>query len=284
MLIDAPVFTCRVPADVDELKHVRHALRHWLARQDVAEALQDDVTLAVGEACTNAIEHAYIDRDRATVLVDIAMPARRMARRDRDDGLTRRIEALDPRDQIAGLDEWCRRLDEDHRAERGSVRPQNVERVAHDLGRRRVGARQRRRTHEGRLAAPRPSSGRDVGIVRAAHDPVPGACRATRCQACRPDGATDERYPADLAQVLAFDADASGTCRHEEQDRSALVGDYVSQARTSVAIRSVADPGSKCASMNRRRAASVSAGSGGSSSAAWMSPPVLTGRATPAST
>jgi FixJ family two-component response regulator/anti-sigma regulatory factor (Ser/Thr protein kinase)/putative methionine-R-sulfoxide reductase with GAF domain len=48
-----------LPAEPEALITARRALRNWLAEVGVdAEALYD-ITLATGEACTNAIEHAY---------------------------------------------------------------------------------------------------------------------------------------------------------------------------------------------------------------------------------
>jgi PAS domain S-box-containing protein len=66
--LDTPAFTCRIPADSSELATVRRILRGWLDRQNVSTPTQDDILLAVGEACTNAIEHAYRD-DRAIGIV-----------------------------------------------------------------------------------------------------------------------------------------------------------------------------------------------------------------------
>jgi anti-sigma regulatory factor (Ser/Thr protein kinase) len=62
-LTTAPASTDRLaltfPAQPEALITARRALRNWLAEVGVdAEALYD-ITLATGEACTNAIEHAY---------------------------------------------------------------------------------------------------------------------------------------------------------------------------------------------------------------------------------
>lgn len=62
-LTTAPVSTDRLaltlPAAPEALITARRALRNWLSEVGVdAEALYD-ITLATGEACTNAIEHAY---------------------------------------------------------------------------------------------------------------------------------------------------------------------------------------------------------------------------------
>jgi anti-sigma regulatory factor (Ser/Thr protein kinase) len=54
-----PDLLLRLPADPEILSHIRQMLRRWLratgAHPDEIAAL----TLAVGEACANAIEHAY---------------------------------------------------------------------------------------------------------------------------------------------------------------------------------------------------------------------------------
>ncbi|MGQ4616006.1 ATP-binding protein [Nocardia sp. R7R-8] len=47
------------PAEAVQLAIVRHALREWLARCGMAAAPAYDVLLAVGEACTNAVEHGH---------------------------------------------------------------------------------------------------------------------------------------------------------------------------------------------------------------------------------
>jgi anti-sigma regulatory factor (Ser/Thr protein kinase)/putative methionine-R-sulfoxide reductase with GAF domain len=49
----------RFPADPHAMAAVRQALRRWLAAHDVGTADVAAITLACGEACANAIEHAY---------------------------------------------------------------------------------------------------------------------------------------------------------------------------------------------------------------------------------
>jgi len=49
----------RVPAVRSELVTLRRALRRWLSALDVSTDLRDDVITAAGEACANAVEHAY---------------------------------------------------------------------------------------------------------------------------------------------------------------------------------------------------------------------------------
>ncbi|GAJ80211.1 hypothetical protein NBRGN_024_00770 [Nocardia brasiliensis NBRC 14402] len=46
-------------ADAAQLPVVRNALRDWLSRSAMTADQQMDVVLAVGEACTNAVEHGH---------------------------------------------------------------------------------------------------------------------------------------------------------------------------------------------------------------------------------
>jgi anti-sigma regulatory factor (Ser/Thr protein kinase) len=41
------------------LSHVRRALARWLAARDVDKRIAAEITIAVSEACANAVEHAY---------------------------------------------------------------------------------------------------------------------------------------------------------------------------------------------------------------------------------
>jgi anti-sigma regulatory factor (Ser/Thr protein kinase) len=47
------------PADPKVLAEIRRILRRWLRYQGVGDSQTQEITLAVSEACTNAIEHAY---------------------------------------------------------------------------------------------------------------------------------------------------------------------------------------------------------------------------------
>lgn len=49
----------RWPADAGVLRVVRHVLRRWLAKWSVGDDAAYDITAAVQEACTNAVDHAY---------------------------------------------------------------------------------------------------------------------------------------------------------------------------------------------------------------------------------
>jgi anti-sigma regulatory factor (Ser/Thr protein kinase)/GAF domain-containing protein len=54
-------FDVEVPARPAELATLRRRLRLWLTRRGASTEEVDDVVLGVGEACNNAIEHAYED-------------------------------------------------------------------------------------------------------------------------------------------------------------------------------------------------------------------------------
>jgi anti-sigma regulatory factor (Ser/Thr protein kinase) len=49
----------RIPADPRELANIRRVIRRWLRRRGAGDDDTDEITLAVNEACANAIEHAY---------------------------------------------------------------------------------------------------------------------------------------------------------------------------------------------------------------------------------
>jgi anti-sigma regulatory factor (Ser/Thr protein kinase) len=56
-------FELEVPADPAETPRIRHRLRGWLARRRFDVLTAAEIVLAVSEACSNAIEHAYGDRE-----------------------------------------------------------------------------------------------------------------------------------------------------------------------------------------------------------------------------
>jgi serine/threonine-protein kinase RsbW len=58
-----PVDTLRieVPATADRLAQIRRRLLAWIAPLGVPDAVVADIVLAVNEACTNSVEHAYPD-------------------------------------------------------------------------------------------------------------------------------------------------------------------------------------------------------------------------------
>ena len=54
-----PVFRHAFPARPEELRIARDAARNWLEQHGVRGRRAHDVVLALGEACANAVEHAY---------------------------------------------------------------------------------------------------------------------------------------------------------------------------------------------------------------------------------
>ena len=67
----SPRFHRRFPAHAEQLRALRASMREWLDERGVATPLQHTVLLAVGEACANAIEHAYSDTRPGDVRVDM---------------------------------------------------------------------------------------------------------------------------------------------------------------------------------------------------------------------
>jgi PAS domain S-box-containing protein len=59
------------PADPGELRKLRATLRTWLDERQVGKSARTGLVLAVGEACTNAVEHAYPDGQGGNVEVEI---------------------------------------------------------------------------------------------------------------------------------------------------------------------------------------------------------------------
>ena len=57
-------FELELAAETDNVPLVRHALRGLLEASGVAEERISDITLAVTEACANAVLHAYPDDER----------------------------------------------------------------------------------------------------------------------------------------------------------------------------------------------------------------------------
>jgi anti-sigma regulatory factor (Ser/Thr protein kinase) len=52
-------FEIRIPARIEELRRLRHALTRWLEGQGTPSDVGADVALATHEAAANAVEHAY---------------------------------------------------------------------------------------------------------------------------------------------------------------------------------------------------------------------------------
>jgi anti-sigma regulatory factor (Ser/Thr protein kinase) len=65
-----------LPADPKVLAEIRHLLRRWLRHHGATDAETLEITLAVSEACTNAIEHAYSPAPAHFTLTASAGPGR----------------------------------------------------------------------------------------------------------------------------------------------------------------------------------------------------------------
>jgi anti-sigma regulatory factor (Ser/Thr protein kinase) len=61
-----------LPAQPRVLKNIRHSLRRWLSGVGASPYVIDDVLIAVGEACTNVVDHAY-RTERGTVHVHLGL-------------------------------------------------------------------------------------------------------------------------------------------------------------------------------------------------------------------
>jgi anti-sigma regulatory factor (Ser/Thr protein kinase) len=86
---DAPWLTLRFPALADELAPARRRFAAWLDRHGVGPDLRDELTMAVNEACTNAIEHGYRDVEPGPVLLETHLEGDTIAIRVRDWGVWR---------------------------------------------------------------------------------------------------------------------------------------------------------------------------------------------------
>jgi PAS domain S-box-containing protein len=71
-------FYLTFPAEPGELRKLRALMRDWLDERDITASTQDAVLLATGEACSNAIEHAYRGRPAGQVKVEITETADHM--------------------------------------------------------------------------------------------------------------------------------------------------------------------------------------------------------------
>jgi len=65
------------PGRPEELRDLRAAMREWMDDQAVEGPVRDALLLAVGEACANAVEHAYREGVSGDVQVDISEDADR---------------------------------------------------------------------------------------------------------------------------------------------------------------------------------------------------------------
>jgi anti-anti-sigma factor len=93
-------FAVSIRGDAEELRELRHDLRAWLAGIGAAPGEAHDVLLAVGEACSNAIEHAGAETE-ATIDVRAHLKGRELCVSVSDRGIWRTASA--PADRGHGL-------------------------------------------------------------------------------------------------------------------------------------------------------------------------------------
>ena len=176
----------------------------------------------VGDVERAGQEHlGSLGADGAEPLVgrQLVMPGRGMGgRHAHDPGPTGGVEPLDGPDQVLGLGQGRRRLDEDDRPEPCAGLAQGLEGVDRHIDRRRRRGRQRRWSLEWRLGAPGPGGGGDGRIVRAADHAMRAAVQPGRGQPGRPGRTTDERDATDRDEVLAGHPLAAAARRDQEED------------------------------------------------------------------
>ena len=78
-------------------------MRSWLAEQQVDAAEQHDLLLTVGEACSNAVEHAYHGTTPGEVEVEIARTEGGLVARVRDFGRWREESPDEDRGRGRGI-------------------------------------------------------------------------------------------------------------------------------------------------------------------------------------
>lgn len=64
-----------MPATADQLSEIRRRLFAWLEPTGVSSAVAADIVLAVNEACTNCIEHAYRDIEPGLIEIEASVEA-----------------------------------------------------------------------------------------------------------------------------------------------------------------------------------------------------------------
>jgi PAS domain S-box-containing protein len=79
----------RITADSGQLARLRSDLRGWLEEHTLPTRLQGDVLLGIGEACTNAIEHAYQGVTEGSIDVEITHHREHVTARVTDHGTWR---------------------------------------------------------------------------------------------------------------------------------------------------------------------------------------------------
>lgn len=89
-------------ATADELAVIRHRIAGWLRGAGVPDTYAGDVVLAVNEACTNSVEHAYRGHDVGTMLIEVEVVGGEVHVRVADSG-SWKTPAADPGSGGRGL-------------------------------------------------------------------------------------------------------------------------------------------------------------------------------------
>ncbi|SCX55688.1 Anti-sigma regulatory factor (Ser/Thr protein kinase) [Klenkia marina] len=92
-----------LPADAAALSAVRRAVGRWLAGAGVAPDVVGALQVAVGEACANAVDHAYPEDEPGPMLVRVARGADGRVVAEVSDRGTWRTPDADPGDRGRGL-------------------------------------------------------------------------------------------------------------------------------------------------------------------------------------
>ena len=94
--VKSRAFRRSFPARAEELRLLRSDVREWLEAQGIPSSERNDIVLALGEACANAVEHAYgtdpggeIDVEITNVMNDVTVSVR-------DYGAWRKKEVHEP--------------------------------------------------------------------------------------------------------------------------------------------------------------------------------------------
>jgi anti-sigma regulatory factor (Ser/Thr protein kinase) len=96
MATNSPGFELELAAMADNVPLVRHALRGLLEAAGVADDRVSDITLAVTEACANAVLHAYAKQPRGTFEVSARLDERgglAVLVRDHGSGMAPRVDS-----------------------------------------------------------------------------------------------------------------------------------------------------------------------------------------------
>jgi anti-sigma regulatory factor (Ser/Thr protein kinase) len=95
---DTPDLELKLPARAENVAVVRHAFGGFAEALSVDEQTLADIKLAITEACTNVVIHAYDDDENGSLEVDASIDDRRLTVVIRDEG-----RGIVPRPDSPGL-------------------------------------------------------------------------------------------------------------------------------------------------------------------------------------